>query len=175
VRPDLSLSEWIVLAAVDREPGHGFAIASLTGPDGLIGKVWTVPRPIVYRSIDRLLDLGLVKVVGTEPSSRGPQRTVMRTTPAGGRAVRAWLQNPVGHVRDMRSEFLVKLALLDWRGADSTALAAAQRTALLPTQRVLAQQARESEGFAKVLSAWRVENVDAALRFLDSIGADHSG
>jgi hypothetical protein len=43
-----------------------------------------------------------------------------------------WLTRPVEHTRDVRSELLVKLALLDRAGKDPQPLLAAQREQLVP-------------------------------------------
>src|SRR6185369_6684289 len=154
----------------DEGPRHGFAVAGLTAEDGDVGRAWHVPRPIVYRSANRLTELGLVSVAGTEAGHRGPQRSVLTTTRAGRAAVRAWLRRPVAHVRDVRSELLVKLALLGRRGLAPDALVTAQRRALAPVQAALEEQRRQ-EGFGQILASWRVENVRAAMRFLDDIGS----
>jgi len=45
--PVLSLPEWTVLAVVNERPTHGFAIAQLTAPQGELGRIWHIPRPVV--------------------------------------------------------------------------------------------------------------------------------
>jgi PadR family transcriptional regulator AphA len=165
----LSLPEWIVLTLVDEAPAHGFAIAALTGDEGEIGRVWQVPRPIVYRAADRLAAADLLAVTGTQAGRRGPQRSILSTTDTGAAAVTEWLAEPVGHVRDLRSEFLVKLALLTRRGRPLTDLVAAQRAVLAPLEPALARRRTAATGFDAVLAAWRHENARAALSFLDGI------
>ena len=78
----LSLAEWMVLAVFEEAPAHGFAVAALTAPDGALGRVWHVPRPVVYRAIARLEALGLLEPLGEE-HGRGPRRQVHRVTAAG--------------------------------------------------------------------------------------------
>ncbi|MFG1928698.1 PadR family transcriptional regulator [Cryptosporangium sp. NPDC048952] len=167
--PALSLPEWIVLTLVDEAPMHGFAIAALTAEHNDVGRAWHVPRPIVYRNLDRLTELGLVRREATEAGRRGPQRSILTTTPTGAAAVQDWLRRPAAHVRDLRSELLVKLALLLRRHLAPHELIAAQRTALLPVRAALGQQRAADDGFGLILTSWRVENVNAALRFLDSL------
>ena len=96
--PTLSLPEWIVLAVVSEGPTHGFAIAQLTTTGGELGRIWQIPRPVIYRSIGRLLDLGLLTPRSVE-SGRGPQRTLYSATPQGAAAVAHWLDTPVQHIR----------------------------------------------------------------------------
>ena len=170
--PPPSLADWIVLAIVDEQPSHGFAIAALTAEGGELGQVWHIPRPIVYRSLDRLTGLGLVQVEATEAGSRGPQRSILAATPAGTDAVTAWLHEPVAHVRDMRSALLTKLALLVRRGTDVTDLLSRQRDLLGPIRDALQRQHATATGFDHVLLTWRLENTEAALRFLDALGDD---
>ncbi|WP_433215580.1 hypothetical protein ACQP00_06125 [Dactylosporangium sp. CS-047395] len=167
--PTLSLPEWIVLTLLDEEPAHGFAVAALTAEDGAIGRVWHVPRPIVYRAADRLTTAGLVHVAGTEAGDRGPQRSILGATAAGADAVAEWLDRPVGHVRDLRSEFLVKLALLTRRARALDHLVAAQRAVIAPLEPALARRRADAQGFEAILAAWRHENARAALNFLDDL------
>ncbi|HEV7713553.1 MAG TPA: PadR family transcriptional regulator [Asanoa sp.] len=169
--PELSLAAWIVLALVDESPKHGFAVAALTAEDGDVGRAWHVPRPIVYRSLDRLAELDLIRVVSTEAGQRGPQRSILTTTPAGRAATRAWLKRPVAHVRDVRSELLAKLALLLRRDTAPQPLIAAQRAALVPVRAALERHRAAETGFGQILASWRSENVNAAMRFLDEIEA----
>ncbi|GAA0252668.1 PadR family transcriptional regulator [Cryptosporangium japonicum] len=167
--PALSLPEWIVLTLVDEHPTHGFAIATLTAAQNDVGRAWHVPRPIVYRCVDRLVDLGLVRRDATEAGDRGPRRSMLSSTAEGTSAVRTWLRQPVAHVRDLRSELLVKLALRLRRDLPPDELVAAQQRALAPVRDALENQRQHAEGFGAVLAGWRVENVNAALRFLDSL------
>jgi len=72
--PRLSLAEWLVLCVAAEKPMHGFAIAAQLIPDSALGAVWHVARPQVYRSMERLTALGLVREAGREPSRTGPDR-----------------------------------------------------------------------------------------------------
>jgi len=176
--PELSLADWIVLTLVDEHATYGFAIATLTAADGDVGRAWHVPRPIVYRSLERLAEVGLVQVEATEPGQRGPQRSIVAPTAAGRSACRAWLRRPVAHVRDVRSELLVKVGLLLRRGQSPRALIAAQRKVFEPVEASLTQRATDETAFGSVLARWRLENVRAALRFLaefDSTTPSSSG
>ncbi|MEV0566783.1 hypothetical protein [Dactylosporangium sp. NPDC050588] len=168
--PPLSLADWIVLTVVDEQPTHGFAIAALTAEDGAVGRVWHIPRPIVYRCLDRLTGLALLQVETTEAGSRGPQRSILATTPAGSAAVAEWLREPVPHVRDMRSALLAKLALLTRRDEDPSGLIAAQHDILAPVRDTLRRRHAAATGFDRTLLLWRLENAEAAVRFLDAIG-----
>ena len=166
--PEMSLPEWLVLAILSRQPAHGFAVAQLTAPDGDLGRVWQIPKAVVYRAIGRLLDAGLIAPEGTEPG-QGPQRTVYTATPPGSQAADRWLHTPVEHVRDIRSHLLLKLALLDRAGVDPGDLLDAQRAVLEPIAAAIEARHAASAGFDATLLAWRRATAVAALDFIDRI------
>ena len=168
-QPSLSVPEWLVLAILSQQPMHGFAVAQLTAPDGELGRVWHIPKAVIYRAIGRLAEPGLIAPEGTEPGL-GPQRTVYAATPAGAAAAQRWLQTPVEHVRDIRSQLLLKLGLLDRVGGDPTALLRRQRAVLESIVRAM-EASSVHGGFDATLLAWRKANALAALDFLDR----HSG
>ena len=114
-------------------PTHGFAISKALQPDTEVGRVITVRRPLVYRALDRLVDAGLAEPAHTEPGAAGPNRVIHRVTRPGRRRLDSWLASPVSHVRDMRIEFQLKLALLQRLGRSPLQLVIAQRETLDPT------------------------------------------
>ena len=169
----LGLAEWTVLAVTGERPVHGFAIAALTAADGHLGRVWQIPRPVVYRAIGRLVDAGLSTAEAVAPGG-GPPRTLSASTASGRERVEAWLAAPVPHVRDLRSEFLLKLAVLHRRGEDPAPLVAAQRRELEPIVAALRSE-RDGTGqdatgdFDRMLVTWRLVSAEAALAFLDEM------
>jgi DNA-binding PadR family transcriptional regulator len=167
----LSLSEWLVLCLVREQPRHGFAIARLLEADGSLGKVWRVPKPVIYRALQRLEQLGLVRTTEQQATSQGPVRSLIDATPAGREAASAWLTRPVSHNREVRSELLVKLALLDRTGTDPQPLLATQREHLAPLADSLRARLGDATGFDRTLALWRYETVSATIRFLDALSA----
>jgi PadR family transcriptional regulator AphA len=166
--PSLPLAEQAILAVLSERPTHGFAIARLTAPGGELGRIWHIPRPVVYRSIGRLLDAGLVTPAAVE-SGRGPQRTLYTVTPQGRRAAAHWLDTPVEHVRDVRSHLLLKLALLDRTGRDPADLLRRQRAILEPIAEAVKEERPQRKGFDATLLAWRRATAAATLDFIDDI------
>ncbi len=69
----------------------------------------------------------------------------------------------------MRSELLVKLALLSRGGTDPGDLLRAQRRQLMPVAEELACQLRAATGFDRSLTLWRYGSVCATLRFIDAL------
>lgn len=168
-RSELNLTEWAVLAVAADNPTHGWAVARLLGKGGPLGEAWSSSRPLVYRAIARLLADGSLRSAGSS-EGQGPNRETFEITPAGAEEVDAWLLEPVDHVRDLRTTFLVKLLLLERRGADRDQLVERQRERLAPIAATLAGQAAAATGSARIVASWRALNVDAALRFLDELG-----
>jgi DNA-binding PadR family transcriptional regulator len=167
----ISLTEWVVLTVVDEAPTHGFAVATLTAADGDLGRIWRIPRPIIYRALGRLDAAGLVTPDSVEPG-RGPRRRLYASTPAGRAAVARWLDTPVEHVRDVRSHLLLKLALRERRGQRPADLLHRQRQILTPIAGALQRSPRvEPSGFEAMLVAWRRANTQATLAFLDEMMA----
>lgn len=170
----LTAGEWAVLGLVDEEPTHGFALARALEPDGDVGRVWSVRRPLVYRALETLEGMGLVAPAGTRASPRGPQRTIFAATAAGQRALGGWLGEPVMRVRDARSMLMLKLLFLTRRDAGTTTLLAEQRAHFASLARTLAQAAEATGGFDRTLLLWRLETTTAAVRFTEAMLAARS-
>jgi DNA-binding PadR family transcriptional regulator len=164
----MSLPEWTVLVLLSQRPAHGFAVSQLTEADGELGRIWRIPRPVIYRAIGRLLEAGLITPESVEPGL-GPQRTIYTVTAQGRQEAERWLSTPVAHVRDIRSHLLLKLALLHRAGRDPADLLKRQRAALDPIARAIEAQQAELDGFDAILLAWRQATAEAALGFLDHI------
>jgi len=167
----LSLAEWLVLCLVCEQPTHGFALARLLDYDGDLGRIWRIPKPVVYRALQRLELLGLVKTAEQQPSSHGPVRSLVDATSDGQHAAADWLRRPACHNRDVRSELLIKLALLDRSGEDPQPLLRAQREQLVPVADGLHNRLGTAAGFDRTLALWRYETVSATVRFLDALTA----
>lgn len=170
-RRDLLLGEWACLGVLYEGPTHGFAIASALRPDGDVGRVWSLSRALTYRSLDQLSDRGLVRAIAEEPGIAGGTRTVLAATRTGRAELRRWLGAPVEHLRDLRSELLLKLVIADRCGIDVTAMLHRQRAvvAQLAAAVSAAPDASDDRVAVDVVTLWRRETSDAALRFLDRL------
>jgi DNA-binding PadR family transcriptional regulator len=153
---------------VSEKPTHSFAIASLLAKDGALGQVWHVPKAVAYRSAARLVQLGLITAAEKQPSHLGPARSQLEVTAKGEQAARDWLRQPVTHPRDIRSELLVKLALLGRVNSDPSGLLHQQRAQLVPVADALAAEMCATTGIEYTLALWRHESISASLQFLDA-------
>jgi DNA-binding PadR family transcriptional regulator len=166
-RSDAALAEPVCLALVAEGPTHGWAVARLLAPAGEIGRIWALSRPLTYRSLDGLVDAGLVVRKGSEPG-QGRERTILAVTTKGRRRSRAWLDEPVGHLRDVRTALLVKLELRRRAGLPLTPLLEAQQQAFAPIVERLAGAADETD----LVGLWRRESASTVDRFLAAALAD---
>jgi DNA-binding PadR family transcriptional regulator len=165
----LSLTEWVVLCLIREGPTHGFALSASLTPDSDLGQIWHIQKAVVYRAVERLEHLGLIRTTGHEPSNLGPVRSLVKVTPQGRYAAKSWLASPVAHPRDVRSELLLKLALLDRANASPADLLRKQREQLLPIAAAIAARLEETTGFERTLTLWRHESISAILHFLNAV------
>ena len=163
----LSLGAWAVLALVCEGDSHGWALVRSMAPRGEIGRVWSIQRALVYRTIDLVVAAGLVERAGTEQGTRGSTRTLLHVTPAGRRAVERWLGEPVLHVRDLRSALLLKLLFAERSGRDRAPLLEAQLAILTEAVAVLEAQLADDPPAAVNVGAFRLETARAGLRFVE--------
>jgi DNA-binding PadR family transcriptional regulator len=162
-RRDLLLGEWACLGVLYGAPTHGFAIATTLRPGGELGRVWSLSRALTYRSLDQLVDRGLVRAVGEEPGLAGGNRTVLAATRTGRAELRQWLATPVEHLRDLRSELLLKLVIAERCDVDVGQMLQRQRAIVADLAAVLADDGDD------VVRLWRRETSEAALRVLDHL------
>jgi DNA-binding PadR family transcriptional regulator len=165
----LSLAEGLVLCLVSEGPTYGLTLARLLAPDGSLGQIWSVPKGVVYYTLQQLELLGLIRMTPEQRTGSGRARSFCETTPAGRAAAETWLRLPVDHVRDVRSELMVKLALHNRIGADSRPLVRAQLARLAPAATALEDRLRTATGFERTMVEWRHEAMTATMQFLTAL------
>ena len=163
----LLLGEWACLGILYEGPAHGFAIASRLKPDGDIGRVWSISRPLTYRSLEQLAVRGYIEAIGEERGIAGGNRTILAATRQGRARLRTWVRTPVAHLRDLRSELLLKLVIAERCEIDVAAMLAGQRERIASIAAGLGDQM--ADGDDDVVALWRNEAAHAALRFVDSV------
>ncbi|HEV8298644.1 MAG TPA: TOBE domain-containing protein, partial [Acidimicrobiales bacterium] len=167
---DLSLGELVCLALVDDGVIHGWAIGTALAPDGELGRVWTLSRPLTYRAIEQLTAKGFLQREG-QRSGQGRERTILSCAPSGRRLARRWLDEPVKHVRDVRTELLLKLVMRRRRGLALEPLLRAQQRVFSDHLDALAVAGPDADP----VDLWRRESARAVRRFLDVALANITG
>lgn len=161
---DLLTGEWACLGLLCQAPTHGFALAQEMAPGGEIGRIWSLSRPLTYRAVEQLQSRGYIEPCGEEPGLAGGNRTVFAPTRTGRAAFRTWVKTPVAHLRDLRSELLLKLTLGERCAIPLSELFAEQRRIVERIRSGLIEQREESPRDLVVM--WRIHSVEAALEFL---------
>ncbi|WP_018466859.1 PadR family transcriptional regulator [Calidithermus timidus] len=171
-KPELSTSDWAVLAAVAEGETHGFRLAALFGAGSELGQIWRIQRPQVYRALEHLEQQGFIVEVGREAGEGGPPRVLYRISDRGRERLEQWLRLPVTRLRFGRSDLRLKLAFLLRSGRSCRDLLTLQREvyrAQLQSLEVLSQSAR---GVVRVSLLWRLEMAQAGLRYVERLLED---
>lgn len=166
----LLLGEWACLGILYPAPCHGFAIAARLKPTGDVGRVWSLSRALTYRALDQLTARGYVHALGEEPGIAGGNRTILAATRAGRAQLRKWLNTPVVHLRDLRSELLLKLIIADICAIGIGPMLERQHAHIEQLAESIAGQVGD-ELPIDVVDLWRNESSQAALRFLTRLQA----
>lgn len=162
-----TLGEWACLGVLYERPAHGWAIVRQLRPDGEIGRIWHLSRPLTYRAIDQLDELGWIRPVGEERGDAGPNRTILAATRSGRSRFRTWVRTPVAHLRDLRSELLLKIVFAERYDIDIGEMLDRQRSIVDRQATALADALPEGD----VVMLWRLEATRAAQRFLEQVVA----
>ncbi|MEI8391745.1 MAG: hypothetical protein WCG40_04525 [Actinomycetes bacterium] len=165
---DLLLGEWACLGLLYSGPSHGFAIAARLKPGSDIGRIWSLTRPLTYRALEQLQIHGYVKESGEEAGLAGGNRTLLTMTKPGRAIFRTWINTPVVHLRDMRSELLLKLVLADECGIDMSTMLKTQRKNMKTLQKNIDNSLNE-DSQNDTVHTWRREIAEATLRFIDAL------
>jgi DNA-binding PadR family transcriptional regulator len=172
-KSELTANELCVLALLVEAPRHGWGISTILARDGALGPVWSMARPLVYSSLRRLEVEGHAETAGIERGDRGPHRVVFRATPKGRKEVRRWLTEPVEHVRDIRSLFLLKVVLAQRLGLQLEPLLLAQRALMTPFVAFLEARLEDvdpaTEPTEATVLTFRFETAQTTLRFIDHL------
>lgn len=163
----LLLGEWACLGILYPKPTHGFAIAARLKPTGDVGRVWSLSRALTYRAVDQLTAQGYIHAVGVERGIAGGNRTVLAATRSGRAQLRKWIATPVSHLRDLRSELLLKLVIADICDIDISVMLRQQRAHIAGLSESLTAQIHSRPD--DIVALWRAESSQAALRFLDRL------
>jgi DNA-binding PadR family transcriptional regulator len=158
------------LLARSPESRHGYDLAREFQPGSELGEIIRLEPGMLYHHLKKLERAGWV-TSQQEVVDRRPARLVYTLTSAGRQELDRWLREPVGHTREIRLEFLVKLLL------------AGQTDSALQNRLVEEQIARLEEiasslasdeavaGFSAQVRELRLAQTQTALAWLRSLKA----
>jgi molybdopterin-binding protein len=159
---ELSLAEHVCLALVAEGATHGWQIGTLLSADGEIGRVWSLTRPLTYRALEQLTEKKLVR--RNAAPGAGRERQLLKVTARGRRVVDDWLARPVEHLREVRTDLLLKLVLRARAGLDAESLLRDQHAHFDERISALTSGANPPD----LVALWRRESARAVRRFLDA-------
>lgn len=159
-RSDAQLARNVVLALIVESPRHGWAVQEELAPSGDLGRAWTLSKQLVYRAIDSLENDGLVRRAAPKDGG-GADRVVISPTAAGKRATQQWLDTPVTHLRDVRTELVVKVMLRQRFSLPISSFIARQREAFEPMIATIEKSPANTP-----VTMWRRESASAVKRYL---------
>ena len=161
-----------MLALLADAPAHGWAVSKELSRTGSVGRVWGVGRPLVYRALDVLASRELIEPAGSERGARGPKRELYAATKLGRKELARWLNEPVDHMREVRSLLLLKLVLLERAGLDRRPLLEAQHRQAAAAVEALEGRLRHSIGTESILVRFRLETTRSVVLFIDALLAE---
>jgi PadR family transcriptional regulator AphA len=159
-RQDAQLARDVVLALVVITPRHGWAVHEELASSGTIGRAWSLSRQLVYRAIDTLVADGLVKRA-TPKDGGGADKVIISPTAAGKRHAELWLNTPVSHLRDVRTELVVKVMLREQFQLPLQPFVSKQRQVFQPLIDAINKSSSQSP-----VEMWRRESASAVKRYL---------
>ena len=164
-----SVLDQIVLAIIGEKPRHGFAVSKELERDPSLSAVIRIRRPLIYRSINCLLDAKLIRETKTEPGDQGSQRVIYATTATGKSTTSTWFNDTVDHPSDARIELLAKFVLRSRRNLKNQQLAKRQKKLFERQATKLQASANSATDDVRLVALWRVENINAMIRLLDVV------
>src|SRR3954453_630335 len=106
--PRLTTTSYAVLGLLSFARMSGYDLAAVSQRS--IAHFWPLSKTQVYTELRRLADAGLAAGSQAETSG-GPAKTIYELTPAGERALDAWLPEPAAEGIRLRVPALLKLLL----------------------------------------------------------------
>ena len=164
-----SVLDQIVLALIGEKPRHGFAVSKELETDPSLSAVIRARRPLVYRSINSLVDAKLIRETKTEPGDQGSPRVIYATTATGKSTTTIWLNDTVDHPRDARIELLAKFVLRNRRNLTNQQLAKRQKKLFENQAAKLQVSTNLATDDVRLVSLWRVETINAMIRLLEAV------
>ncbi len=163
--------ELSVLALLRDGPMHGYEMARCFERDDL-AEVCPVEQSLLYTYLRNIEDRQLVTWHEVREGKR-PPRKVYALTEAGRDAVEQWLHEPVGRMRQVRLEFLLKLYFLHQSDVRAELALLQRQLAVCDDYRErLGERARCTEGFPRLVAHSKLSAAEATIGWLATYAAE---
>lgn len=170
--PRHEVAEYALLGLLRTGACHGYRLAAAFAPQGWLRPILRLKMSQMYAYLHKLERQGWLCATLERDETPRPRR-VFALTPQGERVYDAWASQPVGATRDIRLEFLVKLAFAIERDPSLAAdLVARQREAIARWLARLRAQDGAGAGTISTRSlivGYRIHQSEAVLAWLDAL------
>src|ERR1051325_7923585 len=114
----LTTPDLVILSLLAERPMHGYEVNATLEERNI--RDWApVSRPQIYYSLDKLVGLGLLRVISSSSPSAGPERRVLETTARGREQLADALEAKSWVNKKVHQPFLIWLAL-SWQAPPRT-------------------------------------------------------
>jgi PadR family transcriptional regulator AphA len=168
VKDRLSLADNVCLTLIVNGAEHGWAVVQQLQPTTPLGRIWSLSRALTYRSIEHLIELRYVRRRGVV-AGKGADRRLVYATSRGRNIAHTWLETPIEHLRDVRTELLLKLELRTQAKKSNVAFIRRQQKMFAPVIATLGVTARSSR---VPVDLWRSESAKSVDAFLHKLEPD---
>jgi DNA-binding PadR family transcriptional regulator len=166
------------LLARSAESRHGYDLAREFQPGSELGEIIRLEPGMLYHHLKKLERAGWV-TSQQEVVDRRPARLVYSLTDAGRAELDRWMREPVGHTREIRLEFLVKLLLAGQADPALRQRLISEQISRLSEIEASLASGEAAEEFSAQVRALRQAQTRTALAWLRSLpylkSADHPG
>ena len=161
-------ADYAILGCLAVAPRHGYELAGYFAPGGELAPICTLGLSHLYALLHALADLGYVHAEQSAISG-GPPRKVFRLTEAGVAAFQVWVDRPVQRIRQVRTDFLLKLYFSQQLPGHDTAALLDRQIATSQSYRAELRAAESGvppDGFAALVLSSRVNAAEATIAWL---------
>jgi|ERR1043166_3400441 DNA-binding PadR family transcriptional regulator len=114
----LTIPDLVILSLLAERPKHGYEVNATLEERNI--RDWApVSRPQIYYSLDKLVQLGLLRAISSHSPSAGPERRVLETTALGREHLADALEAKTWVNKKVHQPFLIWLAL-SWQARPRT-------------------------------------------------------
>jgi PadR family transcriptional regulator AphA len=170
---DLLPGEYAVLGLLALRPMHGYEMARYFD-QGELGTVCPLEQSLLYTYLRNVEERALVEWDEVRVGLRPPRKRY-HLAEAGRAALDLWLREPVPRIRQIRSDFLLKLYFLhDLDRAAAERLVEDQVQVCARYRARLAASVEAADGFERLVALSRLSAAEATLTWLRESALDWS-
>jgi len=164
---ELTAPEYAALGLLAAEPQHGYELAR-RWQAGPLAEVAPTEQSVLYGYLRTLEGRGLLDWEEIRVGNRPPRR-IFSASELGWEVLRPWLRSPVARMREVRSDLLLKIYVLQLIDPDGEPRLLARQVAVCELYLQDAQaRLGEAEGFARLVWESKETAARATLTWLRS-------